>query len=171
MVRISHFITWHVAVERQCYIHFTRRAPPLFPFAPHCQKKAPAWSGVCVCECININVYVCACVCDFAPHFLAIFWQYEVGIPFFCKTPPPSTFSFVTIYHCIFWYMSLVYFYLLYHVECDVAFSSDEILYHYDTLIQHKNEIYLNSITSVENAFLLFYAWYTSMVQRLLMHI
>lgn len=76
------------------YIHFTRRAPPLFPFAPHRQKKAPAWSGVCVCECININVYVCACVCDLAPHFLAIFWQYEVGIPFFCKTPPPLNFFF-----------------------------------------------------------------------------
>ena len=47
-----------------------------------------------------------------------------------------STFSFVTIYHCIFWYMSLGYFYLLYHVECDVAFSSDGIRYRYDTLIQ-----------------------------------
>ena len=62
MVGISHFITWHVAVERQCYIHFARRAPPLFPFAPHCQKKATAWSGVCVCVCINIYVYVYACV-------------------------------------------------------------------------------------------------------------
>lgn len=111
MVRISHFITWHVAVERQCYIHFTRRAPPLFPFAPHCQKKAPAWSGVCVCECININVYVCACVCDFAPHFLAIFWQYEVGIPFFCKTPPPQLFLlwlFTTVFSGIWaWYISI----------------------------------------------------------------
>ena len=162
MVGISHFITWHVAVERQCYIHFTicRRAPPpsfLICLTLSKQGTCLVW-GVCVCMYKYICVRVCVRVCDFAPHFLAIFWQYEVEIPFFCKTPPPSTFSFVTIYHCIFWYMSLVYFYLLYHVECDVAFSSDGILYRYDTLIQHKNEIYPNSITSVENAFLLFYA-------------
>ena len=72
MVDISHFITWHVAVERQCYIHFTRH--PSFPICPILSKEGTGlvW-GVCVCMYKYICVRVCVRVCDFAPHFLAIF--------------------------------------------------------------------------------------------------
>lgn len=116
MVGISHFITWHVAVERQCYIHFTicRRAPPpsfLICLTLSKQGTCLVW-GVCVCMYKYICVRVCVRVCDFAPHFLAIFWQYEVGIPFFCKTPPPLNFFLLWLFTTVFsgiwaWYISI----------------------------------------------------------------
>ena len=94
MVDISHFITWHVAVERQCLYTFYSKGTPLsFPICSTLSKESTClvW-GVCVCMHKYICVRVCVRTCHFALHFSAIFWQYEVGIPFFCKTPPPQLF-------------------------------------------------------------------------------
>ena len=154
MVGISHFITWHVAVERQCYIHFTicRRAPPPSFFICLTLSKEGTWSGVRLCMYKYICVRVCVRVWLCSSFFGNLLTIRSRNSFYFVKHPPLNFFL------CDYLLLYLGYYCLLYHVECDVAFSSDGILYRYDTLIQHKNEIYLNSITSVENAFLLFYA-------------
>ena len=94
-----------------------------------------------MCTCMRACLWLCS---SFFSNLLTIRSRNSF---FFVKHPPLNFFL------CDYLLLYLGYYCLLYHVECDVAFSSDGILYRYDTLIQHKNERYPNSITSVENAF------------------